>query len=119
MVKEYEKKKKKLYIKSYSLFGTQQKAKQKHTSQQNLIIQNYSAECRMQNAEFVVSKLGTCVKMQNQYRTEKNAELEQNKTENRMKKQQIEFRTRTEQNSTQKKLGQNSNMNRIQNQIKT
>ena len=74
-------------------------------------MQNYSAKCRirnaeckiimqnakleMQNAKFVVSRLGTCVKMQNQYKTEQNAELEQNKTENRMKKQKTEFRTRT------------------------
>ena len=60
-----------------------------------------NAKLEMQNAKFVVSRLGTCVKMQNQYKTEQNAELEQNKTENRMKKQQTEFRTRTEQNSTQ------------------
>ena len=62
---------------------------------------NYNAELEMQNAEFVVSILGTYVKMQNQYITEQNAELEQNRTENRMKKQQTEFRTRTKQNSTQ------------------
>ena len=60
-----------------------------------------NAKLEMQNAEFVVSRFGTCVKMQNQYKTEQNAKLEQNKTENRMKKQQTEFRTRTEQNSTQ------------------
>ena len=32
-----------------------------------------------------------------------------------MKKQQTTNKTRTEQNSAQKNLGQNSNMNRIQN----
>ena len=55
----------------------------------------------MQNAEFVVSRLGTCVKMQNQ-----NAEVVQNKTE---------CRIRTEQNRKQnEKIA-----NRIQNQNKT
>ena len=49
-----------------------------------------------------------------QNRTEQNAELEQNRTETRMNKQQIEFRTITEQNSEQ-----NNNMNIIQNQIRT
>ena len=49
--------------------------------------------------------------MQNQYRTEQNAKLEQNRTENRMKKQQTEFnkkKIRTEQQYEQNsKLDQN------------
>ena len=71
-----------------------------------IILQNaehllQNAECKiiLQNVEFVVSRLGICVKMQNQYRIEQNAELVQNRIENRMKKQQTEFRTRTEHNS--------------------
>ena len=55
-------------------------------------MQNYNAELEMQNAEFVVSRLGTC----------KNAELVQNR---------IECRIRTEQNRKQnEKIA-----NRIQN----
>ena len=58
-------------------------------------------------------------KIQNQTRikqkTYQNSELQLN----RMKKQQTANKTRTEQNLAQKKLGQNNNMNRIQNQIKT
>ena len=42
-------------------------------------------------------------------RTECRIRKEQNRTENKMNKYQTEFKTITEQNSAQKKLGQNSN----------
>ena len=92
MVKEYEKKIKTLHQKLFIMWDT---TKSKIETHQSTKPYNIELQCRMQNAEFVVSKLGTCVKMQNQYRTEQNAELEQNRTKNRMKKQQTEFKTRT------------------------
>ena len=106
MVRVYEKKNKKtLQQKLFIIWDTTKSKIETHQSTKPYNVecrmQNYNAECRiiLQNVEFVVSRLGTCVKMQNQYRIEQNAILVQNRTENIMKKQQTEFRTRIEHNS--------------------
>ena len=81
-------------------------------------MQNYNAKCkiRMQNAKFVVSRLGTCVKMQNQYKTKQNAELEQNKTKNRIQNQnRTEFSTEKIRTEQQYEQNSKSDQNRIEN----